>query len=187
VLEEVARLETENIGASVESLDRALMAEVADALFEARQVNTFGLGISSHFSELAAYLLSRIGIRVRTLPRGYSSPLEPLIALDQSDVVMVFSFPPYLQPTLDVARAARSRGATVVAVCDRATAPVAAHATFTIPVRSANMTFTTSFAAVSVMLNALTATIAVCHPAEAAAAASAITAILGGDDHVIGA
>jgi DNA-binding MurR/RpiR family transcriptional regulator len=186
VLEEVARLETANIGASVESLDREQMNEVADALFEARQVHTFGTGISSHLSELLAYLLSQIGLRARTLPLCHSSPLEPLIALDPQDVVVVFSFPPYSRPALDVARSARARGATVVAVCDRATAPEAAHASHTMPVRSTNMDFTNSFAAVSVLLNGLTTTIARRHPEEAAAAVSALSAIRGADVRVMG-
>lgn len=186
VLEEVARLETANIGASVESLDREAMNEVADALFEARQVHTFGTGISSHLSELLAYLLSQIGLRARTLPLCHSSPLEPLIALDAGDVVVVFSFPPYARPALDVAQAAAARGATVVVMCDRATAPVAAHAHHTMAMRSTNMDFTTSFAAVSVVLSGLTTTIARRHPEEAAAAVSALSAIRGADERVMG-
>lgn len=185
-LDEVARLETANIGASVESLDRAQMNEVADALFEARQVHTFGTGISSHLSELLAYLLSQLGLRARPLPLYHSSPLEPLIALDAEDVVVVFSFAPYARPALEVARAANARGATVVAVCDRATAPVAAHAHHTMPVRSTNIDFTNSFAALSVLLNGLTTTIARRHPEEAAAAVSALSEIRGAEDRVTG-
>lgn len=185
VVTEVATLEMDNINTSIENLDRDLVDAVADALFEATLIHTFGMGISAYLSELFAYLLTQIGLRAQALPRGYSSPLEPLINLQPTEAVVVFSLPPYSLPTLEVAKVARSRRTTTIAVCDRATAPVASIANHAIPVRTTNMMYTNSFAALSVLLNALTTTIAMRHPEFAADAVTRITNIFDEDSHLI--
>lgn len=186
VLNEVARLEVENITVSIEDLDRALVSAVADALFTAEYVHTFGMGISSHLAELFAYLLMQLGLRARALPRGSSSPLEALVRLGADEAVVLFSFPPYSRPTLEIADLASARGATIVAICDHATAPVATRAAYAIPVRTTNMMYTNSFAAISVLLNGLTTEIAIRHSEEVARAVSRITGILDDDQNVLG-
>lgn len=186
VLTAVALQETENINVSMDRLDRRIVEDAADALFAADHILTFGMGISSHLSELFAYLLGQLGLRAQPLPKGYSSPLEPVVSLRPADAIVVFSFPPYSKPTLEVTRAARRRRAATVAICDRPTAPVASLVDYVLPVRTTNMMYSNSFAAISVLLNGLTTTIAMRHPEEAAAAVTAITNILDEDDGVIG-
>ena len=181
----VADLETTNIRRTVDALDRMLFAEVGEALFEARSVATFGMGVSSHLAELAAYTLLQIGLRTYNLSTRFSSPLEQLVALGPGDVLMVFSLPPYSRQGLDMLAAARDLGIRTVAITDRVTAPAAKLATWTLPVKSDNMMFTNAVAAVTVVLNALATEIATRHREESIAALSRINRVLDNDEDVL--
>ncbi len=181
----VADLETSNIRRTVDALDRALFTEVGEALFQAAAVSTFGMGVSAHLAELAAYTLLQIGVRVHNLSTRFSSPLEQLVITGPSDVVMVFSLPPYSRQGLDMLAAAKDLGIRTVAITDRVSAPAARLATWTLPVKSDNMMFTNAVAAVTVLLNALATEIATRHREESIAALSRINRVLDDDEDVL--
>ena len=181
----VARQEEQNIARSVEELDREDFRRAATAIFRADHVYTFGLGISSYFAEMMSYLLAQIGLRSTTLSTRFSSPLEQLVALRPTDLLMVFSLPPYSRPTLDMLQELRGRGIPTLAVCDRMTAPASGVADRSLAVRSDNLLFTNSFAAMAVLQNALVTEIAVRHQDHAFEALSKINRILSSDHDVM--
>ena len=185
LLEAVANLETTNIGRTVESLDRRHYQEVAETLFAARHVYTFGMGVSAILAELAAYALLQVGVRTSCLPTNFSSPREQLVGIEAEDLVMVISLPPYSRQSLDILRDAGELGIPTIAVVDRATAPAANLARRALPVRSDNMMFTNAVAAVTVMINALATEIAATHREEALAALSRINRVLADDEGVL--
>jgi DNA-binding MurR/RpiR family transcriptional regulator len=181
----VADLEISNIRRTVDSLDRTLLAEIGEALFTASTVSTFGMGVSAHLAELAAYNLLQIGLRAHYLSTRFSSPLEQLVTFEPNDLVVVFSLPPYSRQGLEMLAAAREAGIRTVAVTDRVTAPAAKLATWTLPVKSDNMMFTNAVAAVTVLLNALATEIATRHREESIAALSKINRVLEDDQDVL--
>lgn len=185
VLAAVAELEKANITRTVDALDRKLIAEVAEAVFQADGVFTFGMGVSAHLAELAAYTLLQVGVRTANLSTRFSSPREQLVAVTPGDVVIVFSLPPYSRQGLDVLDEAASLGVPTVAVTDRVTAPAARLARWVLPVKSDNMMFTNAVAAVTVLLNALATEIATSHRGEAIAALSRINRALAEDEDVL--
>jgi DNA-binding MurR/RpiR family transcriptional regulator len=185
IVASVADLETSNIRRTVEALDRTLFTEVGEALFEASSVSTFGMGVSAHLAELAAYTLLQVGLRTHNLSTKFSSPLEQLVAAVPTDIVMVFSLPPYSRQGLDMLAAAGDLGIRTVAVTDRVTAPAARLAAWTLPVKSDNMMFTNAVAAVTVLLNALATEIATRHREESIAALSKINRVLDDDQDVL--
>ncbi len=185
VLESVAALESSNIRRTVEALDRAVFAEVADAVFRAAHTYTFGMGISAHLAEVASYFLTQIGIRTTPLSTRFSSPLEQLVMLRPSDLLLVLSFPPYSRQTLEMIEEEDRLGAVTVAVTDRPTAPAATRARFALPVRSDNTMFTNAVAAVTVVFNALATEIANRHRGPAIEAFSRINRVLAEDDDVL--
>lgn len=186
ILAGVARLELGNIQQSVADLDREAFGRAATALYRADHVFAFGLGISSYLADLATYLLAQVGLRATSLSNRFTSPLEQLVPLRAADCLLVFSFPPYSVPTIDMAREAAGRGIPTVAVTDRLTSPVAQLAKHVLPVRSENMMFTNSIAAISVLLNALATEIALRQQDRAADAVSRITRILAQDRETLG-
>lgn len=184
-LQAVARQEMQNIQRTLEEVDREEFRKATTALFKADHVYSFGLGISSYFAELLTYLMAQIGLRATTLSTRFSSHLEQLVPLRPTDLLVVFSLPPYSKPTLEILENVAERGIPNVAICDRVTAPAASIADRILTVRSDNLLFTNSFAAMATLLNALTTEIAVRHQDHAFEALSAINRILNEDQDVI--
>ena len=185
VLEAVARLEVSNLERSIEAIDRRAFRRAAAAIFKADHVFTFGLGISAHLAELASYLLTQIGLRTTTLSTRYSSPLEQLVGLRPSDLLLTFSFPPYSKQTLQMVQQLGSRSIPTLAMTDRLSSPVAPHSQHVFAVRSDNMMFTNATAAATVLLNALVTEVAVRHQGEAVEALSQINRILAEDRELL--
>jgi DNA-binding MurR/RpiR family transcriptional regulator len=185
ILEAVATHEGRNIRLTVEKIDREIFATIADLVFSADHVYTFGLGISAHLAELAAYTLVQIGIPAHALSTGYSSPAEQLVTLDKDDLLLVISLPPYSRQTLEMVTAAAETGAATVALSDRLIAPAARCAGLSLAVRSDNLTFTNAVAAMTVVINALATAVATRHPDEAIDAFARIGKVLTNDPDVI--
>ena len=181
----VARLEVSNIERTVEGIDRRAFRRAAAAIFKADHIFTFGLGISSHLAEMAGYLVTQIGLRATNLSTRFSSPLEQLVGLRPSDLLICFSFPPYSKQTVLMARHLRERSIPVLAVTDKASSPVAVEAKHAFAVCSNNMMFTNATAAVTVLLNALVTEVAVRHQGEAVEALSQINRILADDPELL--
>lgn len=185
LLEAVASHEARNIRRTVDSIDREVFAAIAERVFAADQVYTFGMGISAHLAELAAYTLIQIGVAAHPLSTGYSSPREQLVALRGADLLLVVSLPPYSRQSLEMVADAAAAGAGTVAFCDRLTAPAARRADLALAVRSDNLTFTNAVAAMTVVINALATTIATRHRDEAIDAFTRIGRVLAADPDVM--
>ena len=179
VLDSVAALEIRNIDKTVEATDRETFHRVAEALFSSQFTYTFGMGVSAHLAELAAYTLTQIGLRATCLSPRFTSPREQLVAVKPGDVVVVFSFPPYSRQSLHLISDADDKGALTVAICDRLTAPAAGLARWAFAVKSDNVMFTNAVAAVTVLFNALAAEIANRHRDHALEAFAHINRVLG--------
>lgn len=178
----IARQEAGNIHRSIDALDRAVVATVADALFEASHVYVYGRGISAHLAGIAAYLLMQLGRPASVVSPALGTPREALVTMRGADALLLFSFPPYSKDTVELARAAAKIGCAVVGITDRETAPIAPSCKYVLPVRCENMLYTSSISAVSALLNGLCTEIAVRHPEPIAAAVSRITALLEDDE-----
>jgi DNA-binding MurR/RpiR family transcriptional regulator len=184
-LSAVAELEQHNILRTVEAIDRAAFDEVATVLFRADHLFTFGIGISAHLADLAAYLFTEHGFRASALATRFSSPREQLVAMRPSDVVLVFSFPPYSRQTLEVLEEAGARGVQTIAISDRASAPAALGANHALCASTHSMMFTNATASVEVLLNALLVHIASQHRGETVEALSRINRVLRGQTDLI--
>jgi DNA-binding MurR/RpiR family transcriptional regulator len=178
VLDSVASLEIANIRRSVERLDRQAFRQVAEAIYRAEHTYTFGMGVSAHLAEIAAYSLVQIGVRAVPMSTRFSAPAEQLVTMGTGDLCLALSFPPYSRQTGDVLEEAKAIGAETVLICDRLTAPAARHAGIVLPVRSDNLMFTNAVAAVTVLCNALAAEIATAHSSAAIEAFSRINRVL---------
>ena len=185
LLESVAAHEGRNIRRTVESIDRQVFTAIADRIFDADRVGTFGMGISAHIAELAAYTLVQIGIPAHPLSTGYSSPREQIVAMSERDLVLVVSLPPYSRQRLEMVSAAADAGIATIALSDRLTAPAARRADLSLAVRSDNLTFTNAVAAMTVVVNALATAIATRHRDEAIEAFARIGRVLSDDPDVI--
>jgi DNA-binding MurR/RpiR family transcriptional regulator len=185
VLGAVSDLEIANIRRTVEDIDRPVFAAAAEAIFNADHVFTFGMGVSAHLAEIAAYTFVQIGLRTTHLSTRFSAPREQLVAVRPGDLLLALSFPPYSRQTLAMISDAAEAGVETVAVTDRLTAPAAAVAHRVLPVRSDNTMFTNAIAAVTVLFNALATEIATRHRAEALGALQRINRMLKEDGELL--
>ena len=178
VLAAVAELERHNIRSTLESIDRESFARVAALLFEADHIFTFGLGISAHLAELAAYLLTEHGLRAHRFSTHFTSPREQLVAMRSGDALVAFSFPPYSRQTIEVLEEAASHDMKSVVITDRLSAPAVPIASESLLVSTHGMTFTNATSSINVLLNALVVEIASRHRGDTVDALSSINRIL---------
>lgn len=184
VLEAVAELERHNIAATLQSIDRDVFSRVAATLYEADHIFTFGLGISAHLAELAAYLFTEHGLRANSFSTHYTSPREQLVTMREGDVLVAFSFPPYSRQTLEVLEDASRRGMATVVVTDRLSSPAVPTAGSALVVSTHGMTFTNATSSTNVLLNALVIEVASRYRGETVDALSSINRILSDRDYL---
>ncbi|MEM9300947.1 MAG: MurR/RpiR family transcriptional regulator [Pseudomonadota bacterium] len=166
VLTAVARLEQTNIERTIDAIDPAAFRDAAARLFRADHIFTFGMGISAHLADFATYMFTEHGMRSSSLATGYTTPLEQLVVLRPTDLIVVFSFPPYSKPTLELLGEARQRGIPTLSITNSAIAPAAELADSALSVSSHGMMLTNATSSVNVLLHALVVEIASRHRGE---------------------
>jgi len=159
-LTKVVEAEVQNINETLNHFDRAAFDDVVSMLLGANNVLTMGVGVSSLLSQILAYELAQVAINARSIAASPMRFVEQLALARNKDVVVGFSFPPYSRETIDATAFAKEQGAQVIAFTDTLTSPITYHADRVIVVRSRNMLYTNSIAAISIMMNAIVTQIA---------------------------
>ena len=159
-LTKVVEAEVQNINETLNHFDRAVFDDVVSMLLKANNVLTMGVGVSALLSQILSYELTQVAINARSISASPMRFVEQLALAKKEDVVVGFSFPPYSRETIDAAEFAKERGAQVIAITDTLTSPMTYQADRVIVVRSRNMLYTNSIAAISIMMNAIVTQIA---------------------------
>ncbi len=154
-LTSVANIDIKNINETLGQLERGNFNRAVDLINKAGRVYTAGLGVSFLMSQILAYQLNQVGIHAHAFRQGSASFPEQVLFLNNHDVLIALSFPPYSPETIDMARYAREEDIPVIAITNRQASPITFQATVSLVVKSENMLFTNSFAAISVLINAL--------------------------------
>lgn len=154
-LTSVATQDIGNINQTLGLIERETFHRVVDLLLGSERVFTAGLGISFLMAQILAYQLNQIGVQAISLRHGSASFAEQSLYFGKNDLLVAFSFPPYSKETIDLAKLCHDRRLRVVAVTNKTTAPISFYATNSLIVKSENMLFTNSFAAIAVVVNAI--------------------------------
>jgi DNA-binding MurR/RpiR family transcriptional regulator len=157
----VGNQDIKNIGDTLSLIKRDAFQRAVDLLLAAPQVYTAGLGISYLMANILAYQLNQVGKKANALRQGPTTFAEQILLADKGDVLVGISFPPYYQETVDAVRLANEKKMAVIAITNKSSAPVAMHADATLIVKSENVLFTNSFAAMAMLINALSTECAV--------------------------
>lgn len=155
ILTSVANIDIKNINDTLSMIDRDVFNSTVDAIVNSNRVFTAGLGISYLLAEILAYQLTQIGIDSSVLKHTHTVFEEQLFYMSKEDLLFSFSFPPYSKETIDAAKAAHKKGIKVISITNKPTSPVTFYSYSVLIVKSENMLFTNSFAAISVIINAL--------------------------------
>lgn len=123
-------------------------------LATAPRVRVIGGVTAFSIAHYAAITLDRVRSGV-VLLSGTPAPAGPLLDLDEKDAVLAFSFPPYAKSTVDAIKAARGRGATIVAVTDSPMSPLHDVADILLPAVVAGIGAQNSLVAAMAMANVI--------------------------------
>ncbi|MBK6680144.1 MAG: MurR/RpiR family transcriptional regulator [Ignavibacteriales bacterium] len=154
-LTEVANLDIQNINETLFMIDREKFSSAVGMLASAEEVYTAGMGISYLLAEVLSYQLTQVGIKAKNFRNSWASFLEESLFIPDKGVLIVFSFPPYSPETIDLARSVKKRGIKVISITNKSTSPAAGNSDIALTVKSENMLYTNSFAAISVLINAI--------------------------------
>lgn len=155
VLTLVAQQDVKNINTTLALIKRDVFHRSTEAILAAHHVYTAGLGISYLLADVLSYQLNQVGISSSALRQGSTNFAEQVLYFQPNDLLIVLSFQPYSQETIDAARIAFEKGITVIAITNKENAPTTFFADSSLLVKSENMLYTNSFAAISVLINAL--------------------------------
>jgi DNA-binding MurR/RpiR family transcriptional regulator len=154
-LTEVANLDIQNINETLFMIDHEKFSTAVGMLASAEEVYTAGMGISYLLAEVLSYQLTQVGIKAKNFRNSWASFLEESLFIPDEGVLIVFSFPPYSPETIELARSVKNRGIKVISITNKSTSPAAGNSDIALTVKSENMLYTNSFAAISVLINAI--------------------------------
>ena len=155
LLTEVANVDIKNINNTLNNIERKTFDDVINRIQASNRVFTAGLGISYLLAEILAYQLTQVGVDATVFKHTHTLFHEQVLYLNKKDLLIVFSFPPYSKETVEVAQFANNRSIDVIAITNKNASPVTFFSKSNLIVRSDNMLFTNSFAAISVLINAI--------------------------------
>lgn len=112
----------DNLRHTISELDVTTLGKAVDVIAAARQVFFIGGLASGALAEYAARTFNRLRGGTRVL--GHDDSAADVLDLTGEDVLVVFSFPPYAQRTLQILDAARARGVTTVGITDSPISPL---------------------------------------------------------------
>lgn len=167
ILSSVANMDVKNINDTLSIIDRDVFNGIIDDILKSKRVFTAGLGISYLLAEILSYQLTQVGIDASVLKHTHTLFHEQIIYMNKDDLLICFSFPPYSKETVDVAKYAYEKNISVVSITNKSTAPIVAFSKASLNVKSENMLFTNSFAAISVLINAIATACAVKNKSKA--------------------
>ena len=155
LLTSVANLDIKNINDTLNNIERDTFEKTVDLIIKSKKVYTAGLGISYLLAEILAYQLMQVAKKASVIKHSYTLFHEQILFLDKSDLFIAFSFPPYSKETVEAAKFAKEKGIKVIGITNNQASPITFYTVENLIVKSENMLFTNSFAAISVVINAI--------------------------------
>lgn len=155
ILTSVANLDVKNINDTLTIIEREVFDRSINMIVNSNRVFTAGLGISYLLAEILAYQLTQVAVDASAFKNNYCPFHEQISLLNKNDLIITFSFPPYSKDTIEVAKIASEKNIKVITITNKETSPITFFSKVNLIVHSENMLFTNSFAAISVIINAL--------------------------------
>ncbi len=159
-LVKLAEQDIKNINRLLTSIDENTFTEVIKEIENARKIFTFGMGISSIFSRMFAYLLNQIEKEAHSLDEGDAPVEEKITSMEKNDLLIISSFPPYSRYTLEIAELAHHLAVKIIGITDNKFAPISNFSSLVLAVPSENILYTNSVSAFSVLINSIVTEIA---------------------------
>lgn len=161
MLSAVCQDELYNLQEMINGLDGDKLFACAQGLLEANEVVVFAHDASYLFAEYLAYRLNFLQIKSSSIKIGDSDSVQTALArLDKRDYVILLSFPPYHQPTVNLVNFCRYRGVQMLTITDSMDSPAAAEESSVFLCRTSARYYYNSQAATASFINILSSCIA---------------------------
>jgi DNA-binding MurR/RpiR family transcriptional regulator len=161
ILTSVANLDIKNINDTLSIIEREVFDNSINMILKSRRVYTAGLGISYLLAEILAYQLSQVAVDATAFKNNSCPFSEQIPMLNRKDLIILFSFPPYSKDTVEAAKIASEKNIKIITITNKEASPITLFSKVNLIVHSENMLFTNSFAAISVLINAMATSIAI--------------------------
>ncbi len=146
----------ENITRTQNEVDRGCFEAAVEALLKAKTIYILGTRTSSALSTFMGFYFNLIFGNVKVLYENTTGEIfEQMLRIGSGDVFVGISYPRYSRRTVDAVHFARERGATVLALTDAETSPIAQGADICLLARSDMVSFVDSLVAPLSLINAL--------------------------------
>ncbi len=155
VLRSVLKSDVSNIRATIDSIDNASFNAAINALLEAKQVYIVGLMSAAPLAQFLAYYLGFVMDNVVMVSGAMGNIYEDLFRISSEDVCIGISFPRYSNRTIDALDFARGKEATIIAITDSVSSPIAEKAEHALIARSDMAGFADSLVAPLSLINAI--------------------------------
>lgn len=155
VLRSVLKSDVSNIRATIDSIDNASFNAAINALLEAKKVYIVGLMSAAPLAQFLAYYLGFVMDNVVMVSGVMGNIYEDLFRISSEDVCIGISFPRYSNRTIDALDFARGKDATIIAITDSVSSPIAEKAEHALIARSDMAGFADSLVAPLSLINAI--------------------------------
>ena len=155
VLRSVLKSDVSNIRATIDSIDYASFNAAINALLEAKKVYIVGLMSAAPLAQFLAYYLGFVMDNVVVVSGAMGNIYEDLFRISSEDVCIGISFPRYSNRTIDALDFARGKDATIIAITDSISSPIAEKAEHALIARSDMAGFADSLVAPLSLINAI--------------------------------
>lgn len=155
VLRSVLKSDVSNIRATIDSIDNASFNAAINALLEAKKIYIVGLMSAAPLAQFLAYYLGFVMDNVVMVSGAMGNIYEDLFRISSEDVCIGISFPRYSNRTIDALDFARGKEATIIAITDSVSSPIAEKAEHALIARSDMAGFADSLVAPLSLINAI--------------------------------
>lgn len=167
VLSKVLNSDIDKIKRTIDEIDRAAFDASVDTLVSAKNIYIIGLGSSSILANALNHSLRMIFDNVKLLDTSSADDIyAQILNVAAGDVVVAISFPRYSRKLITAVSFAKDSGASVIALTDSHSSPIATFADSLLVARSDMASFADSLIAPLSVINALVVAVSRKHQDE---------------------
>ena len=156
LLSKVLNSDIDKIKRTIEEIDREAFDKSVDTLVTAKNIYIVGLGSSAILASSLNHSLRMIFDSVRLIEASSSDEIyAQIMNISPDDAVVAMSFPRYSKKLISAVNFAKDSGATVIALTDSVSSPIASFADNLLVARSDMASFADSLIAPLSVINAL--------------------------------
>ena len=156
LLDSVLTSDIEKIRITLEEIDREAFGKAVDRITAAHRIYIIGVRSSSSLARFLSFYFNHIFENVYLIETTSASEMfERIMRIEKGDVMIGISFPRYSSRISKAFSYAKDRGATVIALTDSNTSPIAENADIALLAKSDMASFVDSLVAPLSLINAL--------------------------------